>query len=1394
MKQSLHFKKNISFFFSLFFLLISWQVQAQWKTLITSPNNTSITYDESLVTDSQDNAYFVLEENTERISKVIKFDGNTQTELGSEGFAVETEYTSIAIDNNDIIYVAYNDLTLNRATTVKKFDGTNWVLVGNAGFSSPNSTNQSLEIDNNGTPYVLFIDENERNSFVMKFNGTNWVNVGAGVSAANAGAVTLNRLKINSNNIPYVMHNNIELASQISVKKFDGTNWVSVGNEGFTGFTEIDLQNSSFAISSSDVPYVAFQDFAQGNKVSVMKFDGNNWVLVGNAGFTANAGAFPSIVIGQNEIPYVSYKDAAFSKANVMKFDNGGWVHVGSPDFAVPVTDLQNLAISSSDKLYLLFHNALSDFYATLMTFETSSAPQLTIQADREEIYDNQTFNIGAVDYTCTANTITKTFTIRNAGFSDLVLSGNPFIQISGSSDFTVSQVRSNTIASFEAQTFAVTFKPTRAATQTAIISIRSNDPSNTPYTFNITGSGVYGIPSPINRIVYDSPNTPSVFFGTSVAIWNNYMVVGSPEEQEAIVYKYNGISWQEDAVLKGTNNLPLGNTLDFGYAVDIYEDYIVVGGWRDSFRGAAYVFHKEGSNWIQQARLTASDRQVDDYFGRSVAIDQEHIIIGAWGEDAAGGSAGAAYIYKREGTTWSEQAKLASNDLNGFDLFGFTVDIQNDWAIVGALRQKTNDSDEGAVYTFRRNENTWTQIDKLQPNDVSQGMNFGQSISISGNQLAIGTDRNNNNKGAAYIYKYNGANWIEESKITASDAVSNTLFGTSLSLYGNYLLVGVPFESSTNSTSGAAYFYKKEGANWSEIAKIKPSPAQFDEYVGGSVALHANKLVIGAQGYRSSNGVPIGAVYVSDFGGSKIEVTGNNNYILNGSSYATTSTGTDFGIADACNAGSITREFTITNKGCTTINLTGNPLISINGSSDFVVNNFTTTSIAANASATFSVTYTPNVIGVQNATISIKNSDVDNSLYTFAIQALKKDDNQTAFEAIILGESERISCQNSISLEAQSVSNATSYTWLKDGVEVGNGINYEATSSGDYQVRIKRENCLVTSESVTVLVNYAPLSEIQQQNNISFCGSGILNITSSTLQSNSNASYEWLFNNNVIGTETELRVTQSGNYTLRATKNGCSSETTITISITDSNLPSELILQSSATTLCTNVDLTLTTESISNVKYEWFRNDSLIVSNGTNKLMIDTAGKYRVKVSLNDCELISNEIEIFQAPTPYLNTSETTIFIEQEADNQNIVSVSWKLDDEVVTEFDGQITIIPKKSGSYSAVVTYQSGCIRQTEAISFVVPEGNDNQPNDWVIYPNPSTDGNFEIEFDFPLSENIEITVFDAIGRTIWIQSLQKGSNKQSFYLNRMAQGMYIIKTYSNNQTSIKKLIIK
>ncbi len=142
-----------------------------------------------------------------------------------------------------------------------------------------------------------------------------------------------------------------------------------------------------------------------------------------------------------------------------------------------------------------------------------------------------------------------------------------------------------------------------------------------------------------------------------------------------------------------------------FGYSVSISGDYAIVGAYLDndngSFSGSAYIFHRDGTSWSQQAKLTASDGVTNDVFGFSVSVNGDYAIVGAFIDDDNGSNSGSAYIFKRDGTNWHEQFKLTASDAAASDHFGTSVSISGDYAIVGANWDDDNGTNSGSAYIF---------------------------------------------------------------------------------------------------------------------------------------------------------------------------------------------------------------------------------------------------------------------------------------------------------------------------------------------------------------------------------------------------------------------------------------------------------------------------------------------------------------------------------------------------------------------------------------------------------------------------------------------------------------------------------------------------------------------
>jgi hypothetical protein len=322
--------------------------------------------------------------------------------------------------------------------------------------------------------------------------------------------------------------------------------------------------------------------------------------------------------------------------------------------------------------------------------------------------------------------------------------------------------------------------------------------------------------------------------------------------DENGTSYSLTSGSIAQQAYLKASNT-DLGDS--FGLSVAVSGDTVVVGADREDSNatgvngnqadnsaqdaGAAYVFVRSGTSWSQQAYLKASNTDAGDNFGSSVAVSGDTLVVGAWGEasnttgvngsqaDNSKNDAGAAYVFVRSGTSWSQQAYLKASNTDSNDHFGWFVAVSGDTLVVGA-------QDEGSNAT-----------------------------GVNGNQ----SDNSTSGAGAAYVFVRNGTSWSQQAYLKASNTDSNDLFGRSVAVSGDTVVVGALNEDSNatgvngnqadNSApcAGAAYVFVRNGTGWSQQAYLKASNTDalaFDAF-GWSVAVSGNTVVVGSPGEDSA-------------------------------------------------------------------------------------------------------------------------------------------------------------------------------------------------------------------------------------------------------------------------------------------------------------------------------------------------------------------------------------------------------------------------------------------------------------------------------------------------------------------------------------------------------------
>ena len=345
--------------------------------------------------------------------------------------------------------------------------------------------------------------------------------------------------------------------------------------------------------------------------------------------------------------------------------------------------------------------------------------------------------------------------------------------------------------------------------------------------------------------------------FGISVSVSGDYAIVGADgydPEGAAYIFKRVNNSWDVTAKLNPTDvHDPFGNS------VSISEDYAIVGAnyWLNTAAPTsfAYIFKGDNESWLQAAKLPP-DGIPWSSFGRSVSISGDYAIVGD--------PDGAAYILKRNGAIWEQAAELAPAE-GDYPGFGESVSISGDYAVVGAPWDDVGGDDSGSAYIFKRNGDTWEQAAKLIPGDGAEDDEFGSSVSISGDYAVVGAPYDNDkgdDSGAAYIFKRNGDTWEQAAKLIPDDGAEDDEFGSSVSISGDYAVVGAPYDNDKGDDSGAAYIFKRNGDTWEQAAKLIPADGAEGDRFGESLSVSEDYAIVGAP-YDDDNGGSSGSAYV---------------------------------------------------------------------------------------------------------------------------------------------------------------------------------------------------------------------------------------------------------------------------------------------------------------------------------------------------------------------------------------------------------------------------------------------------------------------------------------------------------------------------------------------------
>jgi len=309
----------------------------------------------------------------------------------------------------------------------------------------------------------------------------------------------------------------------------------------------------------------------------------------------------------------------------------------------------------------------------------------------------------------------------------------------------------------------------------------------------------------------------------------------------------------------------------EFGYSVAIDGDYAIVGAWYEgsSVEGAAYIYQRTGENtWSAPTKIVSPDGEAGALFGCSVAISGDYAIVGAY---EGMSFAGAAYIFHRTGdNTWDAGTRIVAADSELALYFGISVGISGEYAIVGAYYTTViGIGHTGAAYIFHRTDTTWDAGTKILASDGQESDFFGNSVGISGDYAIVGALQEDpgdvSEAGSAYIYQRTDTNtWGEEAKIVASVPGESDNFGYAVAISGDYAIVGSPYEDTGGDNAGAAYTFHRTGANTWEAGPtiVASDPAAWD-YFGYSVSLSGPYAIVGAYGEDPNSVGSAGSAYL---------------------------------------------------------------------------------------------------------------------------------------------------------------------------------------------------------------------------------------------------------------------------------------------------------------------------------------------------------------------------------------------------------------------------------------------------------------------------------------------------------------------------------------------------
>ena len=316
---------------------------------------------------------------------------------------------------------------------------------------------------------------------------------------------------------------------------------------------------------------------------------------------------------------------------------------------------------------------------------------------------------------------------------------------------------------------------------------------------------------------VLASDGTSNDRFGGAVDIFGTDAAVGAKEINAVYLYKKDAMgSWGSEQKITPSDGSPSD---EFACDIALFGNYLAVGSLDNvgngTSSGAVYVYEKDAMGvWGNEQKITPSDGMLNDDFGIAVGLYGDYLVVGSSRNDSNGGDSGAIYIYEKDAMgMWGNVQKITTSDGANFDYFGISVAIYDNYLIAGASGDDDSGNFSGSAYVYEKDAmGVWGNEQKLMASDGSNGDTFGRSVSIFGDYLVVNSiDDNDNgsNSGSAYVYEKDAMGiWTDEQKITASDGANDDRFSWSVDISGDNLVMGAPFHDDPALVSGSVYAY----------------------------------------------------------------------------------------------------------------------------------------------------------------------------------------------------------------------------------------------------------------------------------------------------------------------------------------------------------------------------------------------------------------------------------------------------------------------------------------------------------------------------------------------------------------------------------------------------------